>query len=161
MCSSPYQLEGDRWHLLTKVFSNATSFEADLHSELLLQERLIDDPKHRSFSCQVLRKASETSLERKHTWRDWSHYPLLFLNARRGAKLRWGVIEESQVIVYWSGLDSSERAEIIPTLASTDNRIILTYHLGPEKTITPRSRLALNESYIPKAKPAGKKCGGE
>jgi len=30
----PYQLEGARWHLLTEVFSNPTSFEADLHSEL-------------------------------------------------------------------------------------------------------------------------------
>jgi len=33
----PYQLQGDRWHLLTNFFSNATSCEADLHSELLLQ----------------------------------------------------------------------------------------------------------------------------
>jgi len=32
----PYQLEGARWHLVTKVFSNSASFEADLHSELLL-----------------------------------------------------------------------------------------------------------------------------
>ena len=55
----PFQLEGARWHLLTKVFSNPESFGADLHSELLLQERLDESPKHRSFSWQVLRKASE------------------------------------------------------------------------------------------------------
>jgi len=41
------------------------------------------------------------------------------------------------MIVNWSGLDSSEQAEITPTLASTDNWIILTHPLGPEKTITP------------------------
>ena len=50
-------LEGARWHLLTKVFSNGTSFEADVHSELLLQERLDENSKYRSFSWQVLRKA--------------------------------------------------------------------------------------------------------
>ena len=55
----PYQLEGARWHLLTKVFSNPESFKFDFHSEILLQERLDENPKYRSFSWQVLRKASE------------------------------------------------------------------------------------------------------
>jgi len=55
----PYQLKDASWHFLSKVFSNPTSFEADLHSELLLQERLDENPKHRSFAWQVLRKASE------------------------------------------------------------------------------------------------------
>ena len=55
----PYELEGARWHLLTKVFSNPESFKSDLHSELLLQERLDENPKYRSFSWQVLRTASE------------------------------------------------------------------------------------------------------
>ena len=55
----PYQLEGARWHLLTKVFSNFESFKVDFHPETLLQERLDENPKYRSFSWQVLRKASE------------------------------------------------------------------------------------------------------
>jgi len=46
----PYQLEGARWHLLTKVFSNLESFKFDFHSEILLQERLDENPKYRSFS---------------------------------------------------------------------------------------------------------------
>ena len=41
----PYQLEGARWHLLTEVFSNPASFEADLHSELRLQEHLDENSK--------------------------------------------------------------------------------------------------------------------
>jgi len=45
-----YQLEGARWHLLTKVFSNPESFKVDFHSEILLQERLDENPKYRSFS---------------------------------------------------------------------------------------------------------------
>jgi len=32
----PYQLEGARWHLLTKVFSNPESFKSDFRSKLLL-----------------------------------------------------------------------------------------------------------------------------
>ena len=32
----PYQLEGARWHLLTKVFSNPESYKFDFHSEILL-----------------------------------------------------------------------------------------------------------------------------
>jgi len=48
-----------RWHLLKKVFSNPESFKFDFHSEILLQERLDENPKYRSFSWQVLRKASE------------------------------------------------------------------------------------------------------
>ena len=62
----PYQLQGARWHLLTEVFSNITSFEVDLHSELLVQERLDDNPKHRSFPGRSYVEPP-TSLERKHT----------------------------------------------------------------------------------------------
>jgi len=43
-CRRPYQLEGARWHLFTKVFSNPESSKSDLHSELLLQERLDENP---------------------------------------------------------------------------------------------------------------------
>ena len=55
------QLKGTRWQLLTKIFSSPESFEAELYSELLLQERLDENPKHSSFSWHVLCKASEFS----------------------------------------------------------------------------------------------------
>jgi len=42
----PYQLEGARWHLLTKVFSNELFFQADLQSEIYQQEHLDDNPKY-------------------------------------------------------------------------------------------------------------------
>ena len=42
----PYQLEGTRLHLLTKVFSNPESFKSDFYSELILQERLDENPKY-------------------------------------------------------------------------------------------------------------------
>jgi len=107
----PYQLEGARWHLLTKVFSNPESFKSDFHSEVLLQERLDENPKYRSFSWQVLRKASETGLTT----------PPFFPNARRGAKIMWGVLDDSPVIVNWDGLDPTEQAEITPTLETASN----------------------------------------
>jgi len=133
----PYQLEGIRWHLLTKVFSNPASFETDLHSELLLQERLFENPKHRSFSWQVLRKPSEFFGTKKYIDETGLTTPPFSLHARRGAKSTWGVLDDSPVIVNWSGLDPSEQADITLTLASTDNWIIFTHPLGPEKTITP------------------------
>ena len=51
-------------------------------------------------------------------------------------KITWGVLDENPIIVNWSGLDSLEHAENTPTSAYTDNWIILTHPLGPEKTIT-------------------------
>jgi len=128
-----YQLEGARWRLLTKVFSNQESFEAELHSELLLQQRLDENPKHRSFSWQVLCKASEFFGAKTYS----GETPPFFLNARRGSKATWGILDESPVTVNWSGLDQSEQADITPTLVSTDNLIIFTHLLGLEKTATP------------------------
>ena len=60
--------------------------------------------------------------------------PLFFLNARRGAKITWGRLNDSPVIVIWTGLDPSEQVEITLTLASTENWIIFTHPLGLEKT---------------------------
>jgi len=73
----PYQLEGARLHLLTKIFSNLESFKADLHSELLLQERLDENPKYKSFSWQVLRTASDFFWSKNLHWLDGSHDPSL------------------------------------------------------------------------------------
>jgi len=133
----PYQLEGARWHLLTKVFSNPESVGSDLHFELLLQECLDENPKHRSFSWQVLRKASEFFGAKTYIGETGLTTPPFFLNARRGAKITWEVLDDSPVIVNWNGLDPSEQAEITPTLAATDNWIIFTHILGLEKSTTP------------------------
>jgi len=79
---------------------------------------------------------------KNQNWRDGSHDPSL--NARRGAKISWGVLDDSPVIVNWSGLDPSpEQAEITPTLEAVDNWIILTHPLGPEKSATPHQEIML------------------
>ena len=133
----PYQVEGARWHLLTKVFSDEASFESDLHTELLLQERLDEKPQHRSFSWQVLRRAAEVFGAKTYVGESGFTTPPFFLNSGRGGRQAWGMMDVSPIIVNWSGLDAQEQAEITPLLASTDNWIILTHPLGPEKAITP------------------------
>jgi len=95
----PYQLEGARWHLLTKVFSNPGSFKSDFHSELLLQECLDENPKYRSFSWQVLRKASDFFGEKTYIGETGLTTPPFFPNAQTGAKITWGVLDDSPVIV--------------------------------------------------------------
>ena len=52
-------------------------------------------------------------------------------------KIKWGVLDDSPVIVNWSGLDPSEQTEITPTLEAAGNWIIFTHPLGPEKSATP------------------------
>ena len=133
----PYHLEGASWHLLTKVFCNPESFRADLHTELLLQERLDENPKYRSFLWQVLRKASEFFGANPYIGERGLTTPPLFSNKRRGAKITWGALDDSLVIVNWNGLDLSEQAAITPTLEAANNWIIFTHPLGPEKTATP------------------------
>ena len=133
----PYQLEGARWHILTKVFSNPESFKSDLHSELLLQERLDENQKYRYFSRQVFRKASNFSGAKTYIGETGLTTPPFFPNARRGAKITWGALDDSQVIVNWNGLDPSEQAEITPTLKTANNWIIFTHPLGPDKAATP------------------------
>jgi len=47
--------------------------------------------------------------------------PPFFPNARRGANITLGALNDSPVIVNWNGLDPSERAEITPTLKIANN----------------------------------------
>jgi len=133
----PYHFEGARWHLLTKVSSNPESFKADFYSELLLQERLDENPKYRSFTWQVLRKASEFFGAKPYIGETGLTTTPFFSNVRRGAKITRGAFDDSPVIVNWNGLDPAEQVEITPTLEAANNWIICTHPLGPEKTATP------------------------
>ena len=117
--------------------SNPESFKSDLHSELLLQERLDENPKYRFFSWQVLRKASEFFGAKTYIGETGLTIPPFFTNARRGAKITWGALDDSPVIVNWNDLDPSEQAEIIPTLDAANNWIIFKHPLGLENAATP------------------------
>jgi len=131
-----------------------------LHSELLLQEHLDKNPTLRSFSWQVLRKASEFFGAKTYTGETGLTTPPFFLNARRGVKFKWGVLDDSPVIMNWSGLDPLEQAEINPALVSTDNWIIFTHPLAQRRPSLPRCRLVPRESSLPKGQPVGRECVG-
>jgi len=88
-------------------------------------------------SWQVLRRAADIFGAKTYIGETGLTTPPFFLNSRRGAKLAWGTLDGSPIIVNWNGLDASEQAEITPLLTSTDNWITLTHSLGPEKTTTP------------------------
>jgi len=156
----PHQLEGARWHLLIKVFSNPKSFGADLHSELLLQKRLLENPKHRSLSWQVLRKASKFFGANPYIGETGLATPSFFLNARRGAKITWGVLDDSPVIVNWSGwTHGSKLRSLRPWKLRTTG---IYSHIPWARRSPPLlwSRLAPRESSIPKGKPAGREGDG-
>jgi len=56
---------------------------------------------------------------------------------RRGTKVTWGVLDDSPVVVNWSGLSDLERTELVPTLLATNNWILLTPLLGSAKSVYP------------------------
>jgi len=79
-----YQLEGTRWHLLTKVFSNMASYKADLQSEIFIQEVFDNNPKHRSYSWQVLRRAINIFGAKTYIRETSLTTPHFFLCSQRG-----------------------------------------------------------------------------
>ena len=133
----PYQLEGARWHLLTQVFSTAASFKTDLQAEILLQKSLDSNPKYRSFSWQSLRRAKKVFGAETYIGETGLTTPPFFANSRRGSRVAWGKDDDSPIIVNWNGLDASEQSDIIPTLLSKNDWILLTHPLGSPKSITP------------------------
>ena len=97
----------------------------------------IVNPKHRCFLWQVLRKASEFFGAKTYIGETGLTTPPFFSNARRGAKITWGALDDSPVIINWSGLDLLKQAEITPIMGTADDWIIFTHPLGSEKSDTP------------------------
>ena len=121
-----------------------------------MQERLDENPKYRSFSWQVLRKASEIFGAKTYIGEMGLTTPPFFSNARRGTKIMWGVLDDSPLITNWNGLDPTEQAEITPTLETSDNWIIFTHPLGAESAATPTSPIPKGNQRILHTK--GKAC---
>jgi len=70
----------------------------------------------------------------------------------------WGEVNLSPqpTVINWPGLNDKEKTELIPTLTSTDNWILLTHPLGAKN----KSQPPLAESPGPKANAAGIRAGG-
>ena len=54
--AGPLEMEGARWHLLSKVFSSPGDMRTDLNRERLLQETMDKDTNCRTFAWKVLRQ---------------------------------------------------------------------------------------------------------
>ena len=65
--------------------------------------------------------------------------PPFFQNAGRGTERIWGETHPSPqpMVINWPGLNDKEKTELIPTLSSTDNWILLTYPLGAKNKSQP------------------------
>ena len=57
--------------------------------------------------------------------------PPFFKNARRGAERIWGekIVSPQPMVINWPSLTEEEKKELVPTLSTTDNWILLTHHL--------------------------------
>ena len=55
--ADPFEMEGARWYLLSKVFSSPGDIKTDLNRERLHQETMDKDTNCRSFAWRVLHQA--------------------------------------------------------------------------------------------------------
>jgi len=106
----------------------------------------------KDLSWQVLRKASDFFGAKTYIGETGLTTPPFFPNVRRGAKIMWGALDDSPVIVNWNGLDPSEQAY------GSYSHI----HWARRRPPLPLSRYrkAPREFFIRKAKPAGREGGG-
>ena len=124
---------------------------SSLHTEITRQLILDKDKKHRSFSWKLLRIVKSVFHATKYQGDTAITIPPFFQNAGRGTERIWGEVHSSPqpTVINWPGLNDKGKTELLPTLSSTDNWILLTYPLG-----------AKNKSQPPLAESQGIRAGG-
>ena len=130
-----------QWHLLKHTLTNAepSTLGAILQNELLRQLKLDKEKKHRSFPWKLLRTVKAT----KYQGDKALIIPHFFKNAGRGKERIWGedIATPQPMVINWPGLNDKERSELIPTLSTTDNWILLTHPLGASNKPSPFQRV--------------------
>jgi len=100
------------------------------------------DTKHRSYAWKILRVVKEAFPATKHQGDTALTIPPFFKNAGRGNDRICG--EENPtpqpMVINWSGLDDQEKLDLIPTLSTTDNWILLTQPIGASNKTQPPFR---------------------
>jgi len=66
--------------------------------------------------------------------------PPFFKNAGRGKERIWGEEIATPTVINWPGLNDKEKLELIPTLSTTDNWILLTHPQGVSNKTQPPFR---------------------
>ena len=123
-------MEGARWHLLSKIFSSAENFRADIEAEISAQEALDKVKDYLSLSWQLLRQAQEIFGATTYCGDTALTAPPFFDNVQRGGTCIWGVKEEGPRVVNWTGLGEKDRTMLRPKLESTNGWIILALSTG-------------------------------
>jgi len=140
----PLSMDGAQWHLLKHTLTNAepSKLGASIQNELTRQLRLDKEKKHRSFSLKLLRTVKGVSQTTKYQWDAALIIPPFFKNAGRGKERIWGeeIATPQPTVINWPGLNDSEKSELIPTLSTTDNWILLTHPLGASNKTQPPFR---------------------
>jgi len=144
--SGPMSMDRAQWYLLKHTLTNSEphTLGASIHNELTRQLRLDKDKKHRSFSWKLLRTVQEAFQATKYQGDTALIIPPFFRNAGRGKERIWGeeIATPHPTVINWSGLDDREKLDLIPTLSSTDNWILLTHPLGASNKTQPPFREA-------------------
>ena len=133
-------MDGAQWHLLKHTLTNAepSKLGASIQNELTRQLWLDKEKKHRSFSWKLLRTVKEVYQATKYQ-RDTA---LIIppLNAGRGKERIRGEEIATPTVINWPGLNDSEKSELIPTVSTTDNWILLTHLQGASNKTQPPFR---------------------
>lgn len=133
----PYEVEGARWHLLSKIFSSAGKFKEDFEAEILAQEDLDKDKGYRSFSWQFLRQAQKVFGAETYCGDTALTAPPFFDNVFRGASQTWGTKKDGPLIVNWTSLKDVDKTQLKPQLASTGGWILLALAAGVKASQDP------------------------
>jgi len=139
--SGPLSMDGAQWHLLKHTFTNVSpnSLGSSLQNELTRQEMLDKDKKHRSFSWKLLRTLKRVFHATKYQGDTAITIPPFFKDAGRGKEKIWGeeTATPQPTVINRPGLNDKEKAELIPTLSTTDNWILLTHPQGASNNSQP------------------------
>jgi len=131
LTSGPLSMDGAQWHLLKHTLTNAepNALGASLQNELTRQLKFDKEKKHRSFSWKLLRTVKGVFQATKYKGDTALIIPPFFKNAGRGKEKIWAeeIVTPQPTVINWPGLNDKEKAELIPTLSATDNRILLTH----------------------------------
>ena len=139
--SGPLSMDGAQWHLLKHTLTNAdpSSLGASLQNELTRQEKFNNDQKHRSFSWKLLRTIKGVFQATRYQGDTAPTIPPFFKSAGRGKERIWAevTVTPQPTVINWLGLNDTEKAELIPTLSTTDNWILLTHPQGTSNKSQP------------------------
>jgi len=115
-----------------------------IQHELKRQLSWNKDRKHRSYAWKVLRAIKEVFQATKYQGDTALTIPPFFKNAGRGNEKIWGerISTPQPIVINWSGLDGEEKQQLIPTLSTTENWILLTQILGESNRTQPPFREA-------------------